>query len=154
MENLSHMIVMIMDSKFLLNDMLKFRRGPNPRRETVRNWTAIQNFFQLGQLNLGKKRRPSRVMAFIQTVHFLQVILVQPAIDALEANIQKIGNLIRPFILQIQQNALGTLPNPEVIFTLTSGQQAPQFFDMFDGIVSRPYQHNYLRHGWHFLSWR
>ena len=53
MENLSHMIVMIMDSKFLLNDMLKFRRGPNPRRETVRNWTAIQNFFQLGQLNLG-----------------------------------------------------------------------------------------------------
>jgi hypothetical protein len=154
MENLSHMIVVIMDSKFFLNDMLKSRRGPNPRRETVRNWTAIQNFFQPGQLNLGKKRRPSRVTAFIQTVHFLPVILTQPAINALEANIQKIGNLIRPLILQIQQNALSTLPNSEVIFTLTSDEQAPQFLDMFSGTVSRPYQHNYLPHGPRLLSWR
>jgi len=154
MENLSHMIVVIMDPEFLLNDMLKSRRGPNPRRETVRNWTAIQNFLQPGQLSLGKKRRPSRVVAFIQTVHFLPVILAQPAINALEANIQKIGNLSRPFIFQIQPNALRALPNPEVIFTLTLNQQAPQFLDILSGAVSRPYQHNYLRHGSHFLSWR
>jgi hypothetical protein len=49
-------------------------------------------------LSLGKKGRPSGVMAFIQTLHFLPVVLIQPAINALEANIQEIGNLIRPLI--------------------------------------------------------
>src|SRR4030066_949807 len=154
MENLSHMIVVIMDPEFFLNDMPNCRRGPNPRRETIRNWTAIQNIFQPSQLGLRKKGRPSCVMAFIKTLLFLSVILIQPAINALEANIQKIGNLIRLFILQIQQDALRTLPNPEVIFTLTLGQQVPQFLAMPSGAVSWPYQHTYLLHRVHFLSWR